>query len=93
MSDFEQLKDMGRLLATQSKKTEMSPDYWGEIAIDVKDLTKVKIENGFYVFKLDGWKRKGKTSGATYLHLQVNRYIPKGEEPQKHTDDDEDVPF
>lgn len=93
MSDYEHRKDSGRLMASQSKKHEKAPDYWGEIAIDVKDMTKVQQQNGLYVFKINGWKRKTKT-GTTYLSLAVDRYIPRGEESQaKPQDDDEDVPF
>jgi hypothetical protein len=81
-------------MASQSKRSEKSPDYWGEIAIDVKDMTKVqKTEDGLYVFKINGWKKKSK-SGVTYLSLAVDRFIPKEEpKPSRRDDDDEDVPF
>ena len=93
MSDFEHKKDSGQLMASQSKKSEKSPDYWGEIAIDPKDMTKVQVQNGLHVFKINGWKRKTKT-GKVYLSLAVDRYVPRGEEPQKHNDqDDSDIPF
>lgn len=93
MSDFEHRKDSGRLMASQSKKNEKSPDYWGEIAIDVRDLTKVqKTEDGLHVFRINGWKRKTKT-GATYLSLAVDRFIPKSEPRPMSQEDDEDVPF
>lgn len=94
MSDFEHKKDSGRLMASQSKKTEKSPDYWGEIAIDIKDMTKVQKQGDLCIFKINGWKKKSK-SGTTYLSLSVDRYIPKGEEPQRHRadEDDGDVPF
>lgn len=94
MADFEHRKDSGRLMASQSKRNEKSPDYWGEIAIDVKDMTKVqKTEDGYYVFKINGWKRKTKT-GTTYLSIAVDRYIPKSEgQPSRKDEDDEDVPF
>jgi hypothetical protein len=94
MADFEHRKDSGRLMAAQSKRSEKSPDYWGEIAIDVKDTTKVqKTEDGYFVFKINGWKRKTKT-GTTYLSLAVDRFIPKDEaRPARKDEDDEDVPF
>jgi hypothetical protein len=81
-------------MAAQSKRSEKSPDYWGEIAIDVKDMTKVqKTEDGYLVFKINGWKRKTK-AGVTYLSLAVDRYIPKEEgRPSQKDEDDEDVPF
>ncbi len=94
MSDFEQRPDSGRLLATQSKKHEKAPDYWGEIAINLKDLTKIEVVNGLHVVKLSGWKRKTKT-GTTYLSLAVDRFVPKGSgatQPAKE-DMDDDIPF
>lgn len=94
MSDFEQRPDSGRLMATQSKKHEKAPDYWGEIAINLKDLTKIEVVNGLHVVKLSGWKRKTK-NGVTYLSLSVDRFIPKGSMQPKAeaNDDDSDVPF
>lgn len=93
MSDFEHRKDSGRLMAAQSKRTEKSPDYWGEIAIDVKDMTKVeKTPEGLYVFRLNGWKKKSK-AGATYLSLSVDRYIPKTDDRPSKPVEEDDVPF
>jgi hypothetical protein len=77
MSDrkFQHRKDSGRLMSTPSKRHEKAPDYFGEIAIDVKDLTKVeKTHDGLLVFRLNGWKRRGPT-GNTYLSLAVDRYV------------------
>lgn len=88
--EFEHRKDSGRLMASQSKKSEKSPDYWGEIAIDIKDMTKVQVQDGLYIFRLNGWKRKNK-AGATYLSLGVDRWVPKS--APKQVEDDEDVPF
>ena len=81
---FEQKPDSGRLMAAQSKKSEKSPDYWGEIAINPKDMSNVTIENGLYVYKLSGWKKKSK-AGATYLSLSVGRMTR--EAPKKQEDD------
>ena len=98
MSDFEQRPDSGRLMATQSKKHDKAPDYWGEIAINLKDLTKIEVVNGLHIVRLSGWKRKNKM-GNTYLSLAVDRYVPKTEQkPQRKNDsgfDDmsDDVPF
>lgn len=69
---FEQKPDSGRLMAAQSKRSEKSPDYFGEIAINLKDLSGVTVENGLHVFKLSGWKKKSK-AGATYLSLAIGR--------------------
>lgn len=93
MADFEQKKDTGRLMASQSKKNEKSPDYWGEIAIDVKDMTKVQTQNGLHIFRINGWKKKSK-AGAVYLSLVVDRWIPPEENTRKEEpEDDSDVPF
>jgi len=93
MSEFEQRPDSGRLMASQSKKSDKSPDYWGEIAINPKDLTNVTVENGMHIYKIGGWKKKSK-SGNTYLSLSVNRMEPKSEAaPRKVEISDDDVPF
>ncbi len=95
MSDFEQRPDSGRLMATQSKKHEKAPDYWGEIAIDLKNMTKIEVVNGLHIIKLSGWKKKSKT-GVVYLSLGVDRFVPKNAAaPQQAKDDDldGDVPF
>ena len=94
MSEFEQRPDSGRLLATQSKKHEKAPDYWGEIAINLKDLTAIEVVNGLHVIKLSGWKRKTKV-GTTYLSLAVDRFVPRaaGNSRQASGDMDDEVPF
>jgi len=81
---FEQKPDSGRLMASQSKRTQNSPDYWGEIAINPKDLSNVTIENGLHIYKISGWKKVSKT-GATYLSLSVNRQSP----PSQQREEDE----
>ena len=89
---FEHKKDSGRLMASQSKRSEKSPDYWGEIAIDVKDMTKVEKQGNLLIFKLNGWKKRSK-SGVTYLSLGVDRWVPKEEPAKQEEEDDSDVPF
>ena len=88
-SSFEQKPDSGRLMAAQSKRSEKSPDYWGEIAINPKDLNNVTVENGLYVYKLSGWKKKSK-SGSTYLSLSVSRMTKDAapSKPQREEDDE-----
>lgn len=93
MEQFETKKDSGRLMATQSKMKELSPDYWGEIAIDIKNMTNVTMQNGLYVIKLSGWKRKSKTSGQVYLSLAVNRFVGEGKAMPAKEESDDDMPF
>jgi hypothetical protein len=97
---FETRPDTGSMFATQSKKTAKSPDYWGTIAINLKDLTNVKTENGLTVIKLSGWKQVSKTNGKTYLSLAVDRWIPEQQggtrqedQAQEFPADDKDIPF
>lgn len=86
--------DSGVIMASQTKRSEKSPDYWGEIAVDIKNLTNVKVENGLYIFRLSGWKKTA-ASGKTYLSLAVDRFVPNEEPKQapKRRDDDEEMPF
>lgn len=90
---FEQRPDSGRLMAAQSKRSEKAPDYWGELAINIKDLTNAQVEQGFVTFKLSGWKKQSK-SGVTYLSLAIDRRV-REEETRKPTrrQDDDDIPF
>ena len=90
---FEQRPDSGRLMAAQSKRSEKAPDYWGELAVNIKDMTNAQVEQGFVTFKISGWKKQSKT-GVTYLSLAVDRRVPQ-EEVRKPTrrQDDDDVPF
>ena len=92
---WEPKADYGSLKANPSK-TGQGADYWGEIAIDPKDLTALKSENGLLIYKLSGWKKQYKTgvnAGQTYLSISVNRWLPDGEKPRATSTDDEDVPF
>lgn len=100
MSDFEQRKDSGALHASKSKSKETSPDYWGEICIDIKDMTNVtKTKEGFLVFHLSGWKKQSK-AGNVYLSLLVDRFVPNqqryssSEKKNDDMNDDlSDIPF
>ena len=99
MSDntpFKPRPDSGNLHAVQSKTNPLGKDYFGEIAINLKDMTNVRTEDGMTIIKLSGWKKVSK-SGKTYLSLAVDRYIPKPKEapvPAPKSDfPDDDIPF
>ena len=99
-SDFKPLPDSGQLFATQSKKTPKSPDYFGNIALNMKDLTNIKTEDGLTVVKLSGWKKVDK-QGKTYLSISVDRFVPeqktggytRQETRQEDNINDDDIPF
>lgn len=90
----EQRPDSGVLFAKDNKKTEKSPDYSGEIAIDLKNLTAVRQEGGLHIFRLSGWKRQGR-SGKTFLSLAVDRYEKRDDapKPKRVSQADDDFPF
>lgn len=93
-SDKQARPDSGALMASTTKRSEKSPDYWGELAIDVKNLTNVKTENGLLIFRLSGWKKQAK-SGKTYLSLAIDRFVPEGakQPARRQEEDDSDIPF
>ena len=93
--EFKQRPDSGMLNASASKRSEKSPDYFGEIAVNLKDMTNVRVEDGLTIIKLNGWKKTAK-SGKTYLSLGVNRFVPEGQQPAPAPANDlpdEDIPF
>lgn len=100
MSDnktFKPYPDSGNLRASSTKKSAKSPDYWGSIAINLKDMTKIEVIDGLHVIKLSGWK-KVDSSGKTYLSIAVDRFVPEqsSSAPQRQSqpqDDDSDIPF
>ena len=88
--------DSGSLRASQIKKGPKSPDYWGNIALNLKDLTNIQTVDGLTVVKLSGWKKQD-SQGKTYLSLSVDRFVPEQRQaprPQaRQSDDDGDIPF
>ena len=95
--EYKAYPDSGSLRASQSKKTPKSPDYWGEIAIDFKNMTNIQTVDGLTVVKLSGWKKVG-ADGKTYLSLSVNRFVPTaqpggGNQPRGNDFPDDEVPF
>ena len=95
---FKPFPDGGKLRATISKRTPLSPDYWGDIAINLKDTTGFKNEDGLTIVKLSGWK-KVDSSGKTYLSLSVDRYVaevaqaPKPQSQKMEEESDDNLPF
>ena len=84
--------ESGSLQAAKSKRHEKAPDYFGSIAIDIKDLTAVEMKNGLHIFRINGWKRQS-DSGQTYLSLSVNRYVAEGAPRPKRSEPNDDIPF
>jgi hypothetical protein len=98
MTVYKAYPDGGSLRASQSKKGPKSPDYWGDISINLKDMTNIKTEDGLTVVKLSGWKKTDK-QGKTYLSIAVDRFVPNTQlgrqenQAQGFPEDDSDIPF
>lgn len=98
MSDkqYKPYPDSGSLRASQTKKGPKSPDYWGNIAINLKDLTNIQTEDGLTIVKLSGWKKQD-SQGRTFLSIAVDRFVPEQKSaprPKAQDDDlDGDIPF
>ena len=99
-TEFKELPDSGSLRANATKKTEKSPDYWGTLAVNIKDMTNAQMDGDIMVIKLSGWKKQDK-KGHTYLSLAVNRFVPEGQaqanrqsqQPAPQDFSDSDIPF
>ena len=78
----------GALFAQAVKKSEKSPDYWGDITITVKDF---QIENGQIKIALSGWKKTSK-AGKQFLSIACQQKVEK-QNNQPNEDKDEDIPF
>jgi len=90
---YELRPNQGSLFSTKVKKTPKSPDYFGELLIDISTL---EIENGVAKVKLGGWKKKSEASGNTFLSIQIDTWKPDNAQqpkPVPNGDMDDDIPF
>lgn len=74
---FKQKADSGALFRQLTKKSPKSPDYSGEIAIDLKNMTAVQMVDGLAVFKLSGWQKET-AAGKKYMSISISRFVPDG---------------
>ena len=88
----------GSLFANKEKAKPNSPDYRGEVLVNVADL---EVVNGVAKVKLSGWKTTAST-GLVYLYLMVDTWQPdpnykKQEQPRQRAasvaDEQDDIPF
>ena len=88
---YEQRPNSGSLFAKKSKTKPTSPDYFGDVLID---LSGYQIVNNQIKVVLSGWKKVSST-GKQYLSLAASP--PRDEQvPQRHQEasaDDGDCPF
>jgi hypothetical protein len=92
---YEPKPNTGNLQQTKEKRMETSPDYFGDILIDV---SKLELVNGVGKIRLSGWKKKSERTGATYLSLSVTPFKERTtEQPRQPAASvqamDDDIPF
>lgn len=98
--EYKPYPDSGSLHSSRIKNNPKSPDYFGSLAVNLKDITNIKTEDGLTIIKLAGWKKVG-TDGKTFLSIAVDRFVPEeksggySRQPARQEDDfgDDDVPF
>ena len=83
--EYKTKPNTGSLFKNKTKPVAQSPDYRGNIVLDMKTI---KIIDGLATVKISGWKTVGKTTGTEYVSLKVDLW-EKPSEPQQ----DEDIPF
>jgi hypothetical protein len=85
----------GSLFANKEKKSPQSPDYQGDILIDLATL---EASKGVVKVRIAGWKKQS-ASGLTYLSLAVDTFKPKSAQEQPRpraasvADEQDDIPF
>jgi uncharacterized protein (DUF736 family) len=92
---YEPKPNTGSLFANKEKKSPKSPDYQGDILIDLATL---EASKGVVKVRIAGWKKQS-ASGMTYLSLAVDTFKPKTaqEQPRQRAasvaDEQDDIPF
>jgi len=93
MDEKEPYIDSGSLNAQKTKKKATSPDYWGEIVIDITNMTNLsKTKEGWLIVPISGWKKMSK-AGNVYLSLAVKRIGANdiNQVPPKNVSSDDDM--
>lgn len=89
----------GSLFANKVKTKPLSPDYQGDLLIDIKSL---EVVDGVAKVRLAGWKKTA-PSGMVYLSIAIDTWKPENAQqpaaPQQRrpaaglADMEDDVPF
>ena len=73
---FEQKPNTGSLFHTKEKKSEKSPDYFGDVLVNVNDIE--PDANGYFKLRLSGWKNVSEKTGTVYLSLKLDKPMEAG---------------
>lgn len=82
---YENKPNTGKLFHQKVKKNPKSPDYTGELLIDIETL---EVKNGKAKVRLAGWKKTSE-KGNTYLSLNIDTFKPKNEQAPEVQDEEE----
>lgn len=84
----------GALFRTKEKKTEKSPDMWGEVKIDKHYLLSLIEDSNSQLItvRLSGWSAVSPNTGTKYLSLKIDTRPPLETVKKKEAVDD-DIPF
>ena len=85
---YEQKPNSGTLFTNKSKAKPSSPDYSGDLLIDVRSLN---ATNGVAKVRIAGWKKPGR-DGSTFLSLAISNPMERSQAPRTEREDD-DNPF
>jgi len=86
---FENKAPYGSLFAAKAKTNPLSPDYYGDVMIDVSQFD---IVDGKIKISLSGWKKQLTNGTGTFLSLEASKPWVKGVLVSKPVEDEED-PF
>ena len=95
MAQFEARPDSGALFKNATKASPKSPDYQGEIIVDLNNMTNIRVENGLTIIRISGWSKEA-ASGKKYISFGVDRFVKDGSKgaarpqarPQSRDDDE-----
>lgn len=80
----------GSLFQNKVKKNPKSPDYQGDMTLD---LSALGIGTGKAKLRIAGWKKTSQ-KGTVFLSLQIQKFEEKQKAtPQEAPQEDEDIPF
>jgi len=89
---YEQKPNSGSLFISKTKKSEKSPDYYGEILVNVRDFD---VSGDTVKIRVAGWKKQSR-NGSNFLSLAVSPSEDQPvtqSEPTSLADVSEDIPF
>jgi hypothetical protein len=85
---YEQKPNSGTLFVSKTKKSEKSPDYYGDILVRLSDFD---LTNDTVKIRISGWKKQSR-SGSNFLSLAISPSEER-QEPKSIENLDSDIPF